>query len=103
MIIKPVPSTRKPVSVGARRWASARIFGTLVYATCSILPEENSQQIAAFLAVPYEMNFHILLVSACHIKRSIIGNTLVFAENKCTVCRTHQTIRTQPPRSERPG
>ena len=26
---KAAPSTRKPVSVGARRWASARISGTL--------------------------------------------------------------------------
>lgn len=30
-------------------WAHLKPGGTLVYATCSILPEENSQQIAAFL------------------------------------------------------
>jgi len=31
-------------------WPHLKQGGTLVYATCSILPEENSQQIAAFLA-----------------------------------------------------
>lgn len=31
-------------------WAHLKPGGTLVYATCSILPEENQQQIAAFLA-----------------------------------------------------
>ncbi|MDT1908768.1 16S rRNA (cytosine(967)-C(5))-methyltransferase, partial [Acinetobacter baumannii] len=31
-------------------WGHLKPGGTLVYATCSILPEENSQQIAAFLA-----------------------------------------------------
>ncbi|MBJ3815087.1 16S rRNA (cytosine(967)-C(5))-methyltransferase RsmB [Shimwellia pseudoproteus] len=31
-------------------WPHLKSGGTLVYATCSILPEENSQQIAAFLA-----------------------------------------------------
>lgn len=30
-------------------WSHLKPGGTLVYATCSILPEENSQQIAAFL------------------------------------------------------
>ena len=30
-------------------WAHLKSGGTLVYATCSILPEENSEQIAAFL------------------------------------------------------
>ena len=30
-------------------WAHLKPGGTLVYATCSILPEENSEQIAAFL------------------------------------------------------
>ena len=30
-------------------WPHLKPGGTLVYATCSILPEENSQQIAAFL------------------------------------------------------
>ncbi len=30
-------------------WPHLKSGGTLVYATCSILPEENSQQIAAFL------------------------------------------------------
>lgn len=32
--------------------------GTLVYATCSILPEENSQQIAAFLARTPDAELH---------------------------------------------
>ena len=31
-------------------WAHLKPGGTLVYATCSILPEENQQQIASFLA-----------------------------------------------------
>jgi 16S rRNA (cytosine967-C5)-methyltransferase len=31
-------------------WAHLKPGGTLVYATCSILPEENQQQIATFLA-----------------------------------------------------
>lgn len=31
-------------------WAHLKPGGTLVYATCSILPEENQQQITAFLA-----------------------------------------------------
>lgn len=31
-------------------WAMLRPGGTLLYATCSLLPEENQQQIAAFLA-----------------------------------------------------
>ena len=31
-------------------WSHLKSGGTLVYATCSILPEENQQQIAAFLA-----------------------------------------------------
>jgi len=31
-------------------WPHLKQGGTLVYATCSILPEENSQQVAAFLA-----------------------------------------------------
>ena len=31
-------------------WSHLKPGGTLVYATCSILPEENQQQIAAFLA-----------------------------------------------------
>ncbi len=31
-------------------WPYLKSGGTLVYATCSILPEENSQQIAAFLS-----------------------------------------------------
>ena len=30
-------------------WPHLKTGGTLVYATCSVLPEENSQQIAAFL------------------------------------------------------
>jgi 16S rRNA (cytosine967-C5)-methyltransferase len=30
-------------------WPHLKSGGTLVYATCSILPEENSQQISAFL------------------------------------------------------
>lgn len=30
-------------------WPHLKPGGTLVYATCSVLPEENSQQIAAFL------------------------------------------------------
>lgn len=32
-------------------WPKLKTGGTLVYATCSILPEENCQQVAAFLAV----------------------------------------------------
>jgi 16S rRNA (cytosine967-C5)-methyltransferase len=32
-----------------RHLAASKPGGTLVYATCSVLPEENSQQIAAFL------------------------------------------------------
>ena len=28
-----------------------------------------------------------------HVKCGIVGSTLVLTENKCTVCRTHQTIR----------
>lgn len=31
-------------------WATLKPGGTLLYATCSILPQENTQQIAAFLA-----------------------------------------------------
>ncbi|HEY3591358.1 MAG TPA: 16S rRNA (cytosine(967)-C(5))-methyltransferase RsmB [Buttiauxella sp.] len=31
-------------------WPKLKSGGTLVYATCSILPEENNQQVAAFLA-----------------------------------------------------
>src|SRR5690554_7874385 len=31
-------------------WPLLRPGGTLLYATCSVLPEENSEQIAAFLA-----------------------------------------------------
>ncbi len=31
-------------------WPRLKSGGTMVYATCSIMPEENSQQIAAFLA-----------------------------------------------------
>ena len=31
-------------------WETLAPGGTLLYATCSVLPEENSQQIAAFLA-----------------------------------------------------
>jgi 16S rRNA (cytosine967-C5)-methyltransferase len=31
-------------------WPHLKPGGTLVYATCSVLPEENSQQIAAFLS-----------------------------------------------------
>ncbi|MGO2878867.1 MAG: 16S rRNA (cytosine(967)-C(5))-methyltransferase RsmB, partial [Halomonas sp.] len=31
-------------------WPMLREGGTLLYATCSVLPEENAQQIEAFLA-----------------------------------------------------
>ncbi|BBI48497.1 hypothetical protein HORIV_09180 [Vreelandella olivaria] len=31
-------------------WPMLREGGTLLYATCSVLPEENSEQIEAFLA-----------------------------------------------------
>ncbi|MGL5948748.1 MAG: 16S rRNA (cytosine(967)-C(5))-methyltransferase RsmB [Aeromonas sp.] len=31
-------------------WARLKVGGTLLYATCSVLPEENSEQIRAFLA-----------------------------------------------------
>jgi 16S rRNA (cytosine967-C5)-methyltransferase len=31
-------------------WPLLKVGGTLIYATCSILPEENSEQIATFLA-----------------------------------------------------
>ena len=31
-------------------WPLIKTGGTLVYATCSILPEENAEQVSAFLA-----------------------------------------------------
>ncbi|MDL2425004.1 16S rRNA (cytosine(967)-C(5))-methyltransferase, partial [Pseudomonas sp. BAgro211] len=31
-------------------WATLEVGGVLVYATCSVMPQENSEQIAAFLA-----------------------------------------------------
>ncbi|MBX4426237.1 hypothetical protein K4G86_23435, partial [Mycobacterium tuberculosis] len=39
-------------------WTHLKPGGTLVYATCSILPEENSQQIAAFLARNPDAELH---------------------------------------------
>ncbi len=39
-------------------WGHLKPGGTLVYATCSILPEENSQQIAAFLARTPDAELH---------------------------------------------
>ncbi len=39
-------------------WAHLKPGGTLVYATCSILPEENGQQIAAFLARTPDAELH---------------------------------------------
>ena len=39
-------------------WAHLKPGGTLVYATCSILPEENSQQIAAFLTRTRDAELH---------------------------------------------
>ncbi|WP_433638605.1 16S rRNA (cytosine(967)-C(5))-methyltransferase RsmB [Kluyvera georgiana] len=39
-------------------WAHLKPGGTLVYATCSILPEENQQQIAAFLSRTPDAELH---------------------------------------------
>ena len=39
-------------------WPHLRPGGTLVYATCSVLPEENSQQIAAFLKRTPDATLH---------------------------------------------
>lgn len=39
-------------------WEHLKPGGTLVYATCSILPEENSQQISAFLARTPDAELH---------------------------------------------
>ncbi len=38
-------------------WPHLKSGGTLVYATCSVLPEENSLQIKAFCNVPLMPNF----------------------------------------------
>lgn len=39
-------------------WPHLKPGGTLVYATCSVLPEENSQQIAAFLKRTLDATLH---------------------------------------------
>lgn len=39
-------------------WPHLKPGGTLVYATCSVLPEENSQQIAAFLKRTPDASLH---------------------------------------------
>lgn len=41
---KAAPSTRKPVSVGARRWASARISGTLETTNSAQIEANGIQQ-----------------------------------------------------------
>jgi len=40
-------------------WPHLKSGGTLVYATCSVLPEENSQQIAAFLKRTPNARLHL--------------------------------------------
>ncbi|MCL9783006.1 16S rRNA (cytosine(967)-C(5))-methyltransferase RsmB [Vibrio sp. S4M6] len=37
-------------------WALLRAGGTMVYATCSITPQENTEQVAAFLARTHDAN-----------------------------------------------
>ncbi len=39
-------------------WPHLKPGGTTVYATCSVLPEENSQQIAAFLKRTPDATLH---------------------------------------------
>lgn len=41
---------REQARLLAALWPLLRVGGRLVYATCSVLPEENSDQVAAFLA-----------------------------------------------------
>ena len=40
-------------------WPHLKQGGTLVYATCSVLPEENSQQVAAFLTRTPDARLHV--------------------------------------------
>lgn len=39
-------------------WAQLKPGGTLVYATCSVLPQENTEQISAFLAKTMDATLH---------------------------------------------
>lgn len=56
-------------------WQTLKPGGTLLYATCSILPEENSQQVTAFLqttADASEINIEASWGVACEAGRQVI-------------------------------
>ena len=52
-------------------WPLLSVGGTLVYATCSVLPEENSEQISSFLAA--NINAELLNIEQENINTAKIG------------------------------
>ena len=43
------PTTLQVAGARLALWATLEVGGVMVYATCSVMPQENSEQIAAFL------------------------------------------------------